>query len=115
MDFRVWSWYFPNMAGSTTCYLPRGRPRLTALGRSLAHRSHHDRVLREWVLGFITAGRLALAVGERRAVLGPGDYYLLPPGVRHCGLEPDQHDVAWVEFTAGGGASDGTGERRGLG
>lgn len=93
----------------TARYRVQGQPRLLAIGRSLAHRSHRDRVLDCWVLGFLTAGRLALAVGTDQTVLRPGDYYLLPPGIRHYGLEPDRHDVAWIEFAAGGGASQAAG------
>lgn len=95
-------WYFPDMPAR---YLPTTPPRLYAIGRSLHHRSHRDRVLDRWVLGFILGGRLALRVGDAEVLVQPGDWYLLPPRIRHQGTASDRHDVAWVEFHAPGGPS----------
>ena len=101
MDDQNTLWYFPNMPA--TRYSIQPVRRLLALGHSIRHHSHRDRILDHWVLGFITGGRLALAIGDKGMILQPGDWYLLPPGIRHRGLEDDRHDVAWVEFAAAGG------------
>ena len=77
-------------------------------------RLHPQRTLDYWVLGVVTTGTLHLAIGGVPSRLGPGDYYLLPPGIMHCGTGRTPFTVDWVDFTtASAGGRDITLPRSG--
>lgn len=59
---------------------------------------HPDRVMEVWVLGTLERGRMALRIGDQERDLRPGHYYLLPPGIRHCGLSHAAYEVTFWHF-----------------
>ena len=56
---------------------------------------HPDRVMAQWVLVLMISGTRTFRIyGEDYAVHG-GEFFLLPPYVRHYGLQHDEHK-AWT-------------------
>jgi AraC-like DNA-binding protein len=66
---------------------------------------HPDRVLDRWVLVLPQRGRIPLQVGDVTFEAGPGEYFLLPPGIRHFGTRRQAYVSNWWHFSA---ASIGT-------
>ena len=63
---------------------------------------HPDRVMRQWVLVLMINGTRTFRIyGEDHVVHG-GDFFLLPPYVRHCGLQHDEHEASFPHFQAEG-------------
>ena len=63
---------------------------------------HPDRVMAQWVLVLMISGTRTFRIyGEDHAVHG-GDFFLLPPYVRHCGLQHDEHEASFAHFQAEG-------------
>lgn len=63
---------------------------------------HPDRVMNQWVLVLMLRGQRTFRVyGEGYAVRA-GDFFLLPPYVRHCGIEYDEHEAYFAHFRAEG-------------
>lgn len=60
---------------------------------------HPDRVMNQWVLVLMLRGQRTFRVyGEDYAVRA-GDFFLLPPYVRHCGIEYDEHEAYFAHFS----------------
>ncbi|PZW29362.1 AraC-like DNA-binding protein [Thermosporothrix hazakensis] len=85
-----------------TTYLLKGLPVLDGMGYIRGDTLHPDRVLDFWVLGLITRGKMHLQIDREYALLTTGNYYLLPPHVRHRGTEPADFDVIYLHFTIQG-------------
>ena len=63
---------------------------------------HPDRVMTQWVLVLMINGTRTFRIyGEDHVVHG-GDFFLLPPYVRHCGLQHDEHEAYFAHFQAEG-------------
>lgn len=63
---------------------------------------HPDRVMPQWVLVLMISGERTFRIyGEDHAVRG-GEFFLLPPHVRHCGLQYDRHEACFAHFQAEG-------------
>ncbi len=64
---------------------------------------HPDRMADSWEIIVVERGRLGLAVGEVDHDLGPGDWVLMPKGVRHRGTRDYPRDLrfAWLHFILG--------------
>jgi len=62
---------------------------------------HPDRIADSWEIIVVERGRLGLAVGEVDHDLGPGDWVLMPKGVRHHGTRDYPRDLrfAWLHFS----------------
>jgi AraC-like DNA-binding protein len=72
---------------------------VTGMGFAQNDTEHPDRVLDFWVLGLLTKGVMDLQIGEERALLYTGTYYLLPPYIRHFGRKGDSSfDVIFFHF-----------------
>jgi len=73
---------------------------VTGMGFAQNDTEHPDRVIDFWVLGLLTRGAMDLQIGEERALLNAGTYYLLPPYIRHFGRKGDSaFDVIFFHFT----------------
>lgn len=75
-----------------------GAPRLGHMGTASNVPIHSDRIYPLWVLGIITRGQMAAQIGECRSIIGTGEYYLMPPNIRHFGTKPIAHDVFYFTF-----------------
>ena len=63
---------------------------------------HPDRVMAQWVLVLMISGTRTFRIyGEDHVVHG-GEFFLLPPHVRHCGLRYDEHEAYFAHFQAEG-------------
>lgn len=63
---------------------------------------HPDRVMAQWVLVLMISGTRTFRIyGEDYAVHG-GEFFLLPPYVRHYGLQHDEHKAYFAHFQAEG-------------
>lgn len=63
---------------------------------------HPDRVMAQWVLVLMISGTRTFRIyGEDHAVHG-GEFFLLPPYVRHYGLQHDEHEAYFAHFQADG-------------
>ncbi|GHO95619.1 hypothetical protein KSF_056670 [Reticulibacter mediterranei] len=72
---------------------------VTGMGFAQNDVEHPDRVLDFWVLGLVTRGVMDLQIGEERALLKAGTYYLLPPYIHHFGRKGDSaFDVIFFHF-----------------
>jgi AraC-like DNA-binding protein len=72
---------------------------VTGMGFAQNDMEHPDRVIDFWVLGLLTRGIMDLQIGEERALLNAGTYYLLPPHIRHFGRKGDStFDVIFFHF-----------------
>ena len=66
---------------------------------------HPDRVMAQWVLVLMINGTRTFRIyGEDHVVHG-GEFFLLPPYVRHYGLQYDQHEAYFAHFQAEGAES----------
>jgi AraC-like DNA-binding protein len=79
-------------------YRLEGIPSVQDMGSNDAVSIHCDRVLPEWVLGIITHGRMFACIGEEDFGIGAGEYYLMPPGLRHYGTRESPHGVFYFTF-----------------
>jgi len=79
-------------------YSLRGLPSNLTIGRAKALDIHPDRVLDFWVFAVMTSGLAPMQVGSDRATLQPGQYFLLPPHIRHFGTERHLFDTIWFHF-----------------
>ena len=48
---------------------------------------HPDRVMTQWVLVLMTSGERSFRIYGEDHVAHGGDFFLLPPYVRHCGIQ----------------------------
>ena len=79
-----------------------GPPTCAQMGLVTGQRLHPDRILRGWVLGLVTRGLMHLRIGDHEVRVGPGQYYLLPPALRHRGTHEQAYEVWFFEFQAAG-------------
>jgi AraC-like DNA-binding protein len=82
---------------------PGLRPLHAGLFISPGRGRHPDRVGDSWEVIVVERGRLGLAVGGTDHDLGPGDWVLMPKGVRHHGTREYPRDLrfAWLHFVGG--------------
>jgi AraC-like DNA-binding protein len=75
--------------------------KILELGR-ITGRSYHPSRLRPnfWVFGIVGRGQRSIRIGDTLLYVGTGQYFLLPNGYSHYGIENDEHDVCYVHFTA---------------
>ncbi len=73
--------------------------RFERIGSGKDIRIHADRIMASWVLGIITTGTMHAAIGNDRASITTGQYYLMPPNIRHFGTCVGVHDVIWFTFS----------------
>ncbi len=74
------------------------------VGFTAEHAIHRDRILNRWVLGIVTRGTMFACIGDQTGTATVGEYYLMPPQLRHYGTKRASHDAAWFEFQS---AADG--------
>ena len=75
-----------------------GTPHVVDLGLVRDVPGHAHRVLEFWVFGIVLAGSMPLDIGGSRFPAAPGDYYVIPEGVRHFGLDETAFDAAFFHF-----------------
>jgi AraC-like DNA-binding protein len=75
-----------------------GVPHVLDLGLVRDIGGHPHRLLDFWVFGMVLGGVMPLNVGGVELSCGMGDYYILPEGVRHFGLDEQPFDVAFFHF-----------------
>lgn len=75
-----------------------GLPHVLDLGLVREVPGHTRRLLDFWVFGMIVNGAIGLQVGQSRIRLETGDYYVLPEGVQHAGLDQALFDAAFFHF-----------------
>lgn len=80
-----------------------GVPRVREIGYLSLTNVHPDRTLPFWVLGVVEAGQRTIRLAGVSAKLTSGDYFLLPPGIRHRGMQMDEHAAYFIHFSQGGG------------
>ncbi len=62
--------------------------------------THAERTLDIWVLGLIVAGSIGLCIGDEQGTTETGQYYLMPPHVRHYGTYESDFTVVYFHFKA---------------
>ena len=67
-------------------------------GRIAMVNRHPDRTMNMWTLGVVVEGKRTIRVGKDRIYAAAGEYFLLPPGIPHYGLDVEQHDVYYFHF-----------------
>lgn len=82
-----------------------GLPHVLDLGLVRDVPGHTRRLLDFWVFGMIVNGAIGLQVGPARIRLETGDYYVLPEGVQHGGLDQALFDAAFFHFVLPSAAS----------
>ena len=75
-----------------------GVPHVLDLGLVRDVPGHTRRLLDFWVFGMIVNGAIGLQVGHARLRLAVGDYYVLPEGIQHGGLDHALFDAAFLHF-----------------
>jgi AraC-like DNA-binding protein len=76
----------------------RGLPDVFDLGYVRDVPGHADRLLDFWVLAVVSRGGMTLQVGGAHCSVSTSDYYLLPAGVRHFGLDTSSFDAVFFHF-----------------
>ena len=66
---------------------------------------HPDRVMAQWVLVLMINGTRTFHIYGEDHVVHSGEFFLLPPYVRHYGLQYDQHEAYFAHFQAEGAES----------
>ena len=84
-----------------------GVPRVIDIGVVTGTTGHAERLLDFWVLGIILAGEIGIEVGDEQVRVSPGEYYLLPSGVRHRGLDTNPFDCVFFHFLPGTASGQG--------
>lgn len=64
---------------------------------------HPDRVMSQWVLVLMVSGKRTFRVDGVDYTVHGGEFFLLPPYVRHCGIRYDQHEAYFAHFQGEGG------------
>jgi AraC-like DNA-binding protein len=86
----------------------RGLPHVVDLGLVRDVPGHARRRLDFWVFGMILNGSIGLQIGSFPVRLQKGDYYILPDGVQHSGLDESPFDAAFFHFVLPGGPQSDT-------
>ena len=81
----------------------QGLPHVLDLGLVRDVPGHARRLLDFWVFGMILNGTIRLQVRSLPIRLQKGDYYILPEGVQHFGLDESLFDAAFFHFVLPGG------------
>lgn len=53
--------------------------------------------------GYVLTGKPNIEFGQERAVLSPGDFFLIPPGLVHRDVNPDEEEARILVFSIGEG------------
>jgi AraC-like DNA-binding protein len=85
----------------------QGLPHVLDLGLVRDVPGHARRLLDFWVFGMILNGTIGLQIGSSPVRLAKGDYYILPEGVQHFGLDESPFDAAFFHFVLPGGTQPG--------
>jgi len=83
-----------------------GMPRVIDIGMVRGTAGHAERLLDFWVFGIILAGEIGIEVGDERVRVSAGEYYFLPAGVRHRGLDTNPFDCVFCHFSPGPGSEE---------
>jgi AraC-like DNA-binding protein/mannose-6-phosphate isomerase-like protein (cupin superfamily) len=75
-----------------------GTPHVVDLGLVRDVPGHAHRLLEFWVFGIVLDGSMPMDIGGFRFTASPGDYYVIPEGVRHYGLDEGPFDAAFFHF-----------------
>jgi AraC-like DNA-binding protein len=75
-----------------------GLPHVLDMGLVRDVPGHARRRLDFWVFGMILKGAIGLQVGAARIGLRAGDYYVIPAGFHHFGLDQEAFDAAFFHF-----------------
>jgi len=75
-----------------------GLPHVLDMGLVRDVPGHARRQLEFWVFGMILKGAVGLQVGASRFKLKVGDYYIIPAGLHHSGLDQEAFDAAFFHF-----------------
>ena len=75
-----------------------GVPHVLDLGLVRDVAGHPHRLLDFWVFGMVLGGIMPVDIGGVELCCEAGDYYVLPEGVRHFGLDEEPFDVAFFHF-----------------
>ncbi|MGC4042312.1 MAG: AraC family transcriptional regulator [Armatimonas sp.] len=84
-------------------------PQVFEMGSAKALSIHPDRTLSFWVFAIMTHGQMPIQIGGEHFVVHPGQYFLLPPGIRHFGTEKVPFDTIWMHFHCSTG-TEGAGD-----
>jgi AraC-like DNA-binding protein len=86
----------------------QGLPHVLDLGLVRDVPGHARRLLDFWVFGMILNGTIGLQIGSSSVRLQKGDYYILPEGVHHFGLDESLFDAAFFHFVLPSGTKSDT-------
>jgi AraC-like DNA-binding protein len=86
-----------------------GMPHVVDLGLVRDVPGHAQRLLDFWVFGIVIGGSMPLDIDGARFRGQVGDYYIIPKGLRHFGLDQTPFDAAFFHFVL---PSDGAPEAR---
>lgn len=79
-------------------YQLHGEPQILTIGRISTTNVHPTRKLPFWALGIVFSGSRTIKIKNLNLKLTTGDYYLLPPNIKHTGIDLDQSDIFFVHF-----------------
>lgn len=84
-----------------------GTPHVVDLGLVRDVPGHAHRLLDFWVFGMVVGGSMPLEIEGIRFRCDVGDYYVIPKGTRHFGLDQTPFDAAFFHFVLpSGGAQE---------
>lgn len=72
--------------------------RITSFGASSPEGFYYEQDFDEWVA--VLKGCAELVIDGRKTALGPGDWVMIPKGVRHR-VEKTEDETVWLAFNAG--------------
>lgn len=61
---------------------------------------HHGK---RTMYGYVLTGKLSIEYDQDRAVLSPGDFFLIPPGLVHRDVNPNEDEARILIFSIGEG------------
>lgn len=77
-------------------------PRVEAADGFTGGNVHPDRVMNQWVLVLVVRGERTFRLFGEDYQVGAGEFFLLPPYVRHSGVRLDEHQAYYAHFQAEG-------------
>jgi len=83
-----------------------GNIRVEAVDRIEGANVHPDRITPYWVLVLIGSGERTFRIFEREYAVHSGEFFLLPPNIRHSGVRCDAHQACYCHFHAEGSQID---------
>ncbi len=75
-----------------------GDIRILNIGKVCTTNRHPDRILPVWVLVIVNSGERTFRIYSEDYCIHGGEFFLLPPHVRHMGLLEDKHEACYFEF-----------------